>query len=128
MPCVAWSLERTLALLKFEIALGTLREPPKRSQWRSCARLTSKGPPSHAMAPDHTCGRRTLLPEVSVSSVEYCTAPCKPTQVGDSYCTTFVRRRWKLDAELVPKPVLRSTLLDETKLPLETPRNEMSSP
>src|SRR3954468_6324473 len=100
MPCVAWSLERTLALLKFEIALGTLREPPKRSQWRSCARLTSKGPPSHAMAPDHTCGARLLLPLVSASLVEYWIVPCRPAISGESYWTALTRRRWKLEAEL----------------------------
>src|SRR6185312_11597327 len=55
-------------------------------------------------------------------------APSKPANSGDSYCTAFARRRWKLEAELVPKPVLRSTLLVEVKLPLETPRNEISSP
>src|SRR5215831_19089847 len=77
------------------------------------------------MAPDHTCGLRV---EVSASSVEYCTAPLKPAKSGVSYCTTFWRRRWKLEAELVPKPVLRRMLLVDTKLPLEMPRNERSSP
>src|SRR4051812_16610896 len=99
MPCVALSFERTFVSLKFDCALGTLREPPKRSQWISWARLTSKGPPSHATAPDQTCGARLLLPLVSVSFVEYWIVPCRPARVGESYCTTLVRRRWKLEAE-----------------------------
>src|SRR4029077_17562677 len=99
--------------------------PPKRSQWRSWARVSLKGPPSQRTAPDQTCGWRVA---VSVSSVEDWSDPSKPPTIGDSYCTTLARRRWKLEAELVPKPGLRSRLEVETKVPLETPRNERSSP
>src|SRR5512144_1707900 len=99
MTCVALSFERTFWSLKLDMADGTLREPPKRSQCRSCAIENLSGPPSQAMAPDHTWGWRV---GVSVSSVEYCSAPLKPAKSGVSYCTAFCRRRWKLEAEFVP--------------------------
>src|SRR4051794_15500552 len=102
------------------MAVGTLREPPKRSQCCSCASESFTGPISYATAPDHTCGWRV---GVSVSSVEYWTDPLKPPISGVSYCTMFARRKWKLEALLVPKPVLRSTLEVDVKLPLDTPRN-----
>ena len=125
IACVALSLERTDWSLKFDNATGTLREPPKRSQWISCASEIFSGPRSYFTALDQTWGRRVA---VSASSVEYCVEASKPARLGVSYCTTFARRKWKLDAELVPKPPLRSTLLVETKLPLETPRKDRSSP
>src|SRR5471032_3153668 len=97
IPCVALSQERTAWSLKFDIvATGTLREPPKRSQCSSYANDTFSGPPSYRTALDQTCGWRV---DVSASSVEYCAAKSKPARTALSYCTTFVRRRWKLDAE-----------------------------
>src|SRR5262245_52742255 len=119
MPCDALSFERTAWSAVLRSAVGEFCEPPKRSQCRSCMTAASNGPPSHLRPNDHTCGCRV---EVSVSSVEYCAAPEKPMISGVSYCTAFARRRWKLDALLVPKPTLRSTLLEDTKLPLEMPR------
>ena len=81
IACVALSFERTRSWsLKFDIAVaGTLREPPKRSQWISCASDTVAGPPSHLTPPDQTWGLRV---EVSVSSVEYWTAKSNPPISG----------------------------------------------
>src|SRR5438445_7039645 len=122
MPWMALSFERTLWSAALDmLANGTLFEPPNWSQWISWASENSNGPPFQRTAPDHTCGLRVA---VSVSSVEYCSDPSKPANTGDSYCTALTRRSWKREALLVPKPGLRSMLLVDTKLPLETPRNE----
>src|SRR5438477_1299662 len=121
----ASSLEYTVWSALLRIAVGTLFDRPKRSQCFSYASRTARFPSSHFPPADHTCGCRL---DVSVSSVEYWTLKSKGPRSGDSYCTAFCRRSWKRAELLVPKPKRRKTALVEVKLPLETPRKEMSSP
>src|SRR6266567_7014555 len=65
--CVALSLERTLSvpaviaplalMVRFDMVVcGTLREPPYRSLWISCAAARYNGPTSYLIPPDHTTG------------------------------------------------------------------------
>src|SRR5258706_2201257 len=124
MNSVAVSFERAKASPLLRMAAGTVEERPKKSQWISWPRETSNGPPSHFTPPDQKCGRRKF---VSVSAVEYWSSPWKPPHLGVSQSTAFCARSWKRPALLVPNPRLRLRSLVEVKLPLETPRKEMSS-
>ena len=55
-------------------------------------------------------------------------APAGPRTRAIRSGSNSLRRRWKLPAELLPKPCFDSMLLFETKLPLDTPRNDSVSP
>src|SRR5882672_5257242 len=89
--------------------------------------MSASGPISYFAPNDQKCGWRGG-DAVSVSLVEYCALKSNPPMFGDSYCVAFWARSWKRAALLVPKPKRRSTALVDVKLPLDTPRKEMSSP
>jgi hypothetical protein len=60
--------------------------------------------------------------------LEYWIAAPNPRKSGVSYCTLLARRRWKLPEEFVPSGIFERMLLFDTKLPLDTPRNDRVSP
>jgi hypothetical protein len=71
----------------------------------------------------------TVIPVSVGLPIEYWTLVCSPPRVlGDVKSMALARRKLKLDAELVPKPVFCSTLLCDTKLPLLTPRKPRMLP
>src|SRR5688572_22596155 len=72
---------------------------------------------------------RGWRPSLLFSLVDHWILNSAGPRSGDSYCTAFTRRSWKRAALFcVPMPMWRLRLLVEVKLPLETPRNDTSSP